>query len=101
MAAAGVRVIPVGDVPPEHVEEARRQMESLSSAAGERLTGLMMTLRNAADAPPESRFVADAIGFYDGAVVGAHTTAPTALEAGRGAAERLREKVRKAAARSR
>lgn len=98
MASSEVRVIPVGDVPREHVEEARRQMESLRASAGERLTGLLMTLRDAPGSPPDSRFVADAIGFYDGVVVGAHTTAPTALEAGNAAADRLRARVRRAAA---
>ena len=86
------------DVPPDVVEQIRRQVARLEQVVDDPPVGVRLTVRpGPRGAGPHSRrpFVADASAPVQGRVVAAHALGPTPMTAAEAVVERLRRQLRR------
>lgn len=84
-------------VPRGQMHDARRMLISLQEVAPRPLVAARLTLRPAASSSvgPPILYVADATLPFDGRLLAAHATGPTALQAAEAAVDRLRRQLRR------
>jgi hypothetical protein len=84
-------------VPRGQMHEARRMLISLQQVAPRPLVAARLTLRPGASSSvgPPVIYVADATLPFDGRLLAAHATGPTALQAAEAATDRLRRQLRR------
>jgi sigma 54 modulation/S30EA-like ribosomal protein len=82
-------------IPSREVEEARRSLASLDRFVSRPLIGARLTLRRDGGSATHPLFAADADVLFDGRVLAAHATGPTAAQAASLVAETLRRQVRR------
>jgi ribosome-associated translation inhibitor RaiA len=90
-----VELTVVAPIPDRQVEYARRCIASLDRYVGRPLIGARLTLRRDGGSPTHPLFAADADVRFDGRVLAAHATGPTAQQAAGAVAEALRRQVRR------